>query len=90
MAMGQNPVPPVNIPIPTKTKIGGAPTPKWDPIGFDPQPYVAPQVGRGSRSVPQALVPRGWADPGRSSDRAPPGQTSGRFCEGNPLSPSVG
>ena len=30
LAMGQNPVPPVNIPIPTKTgsKIGGAPTPK--------------------------------------------------------------
>ena len=35
--MGQNPVPPVNIPIPTKIgpKMGGAPTPKWDPIGFD-------------------------------------------------------
>ena len=33
VAMGQNPVPPVNIPIPTKipTKMGGAPTPKWDP-----------------------------------------------------------
>ena len=31
MAMGQNPVPLVNIPIPTKTgsKMGGAPTPKW-------------------------------------------------------------
>ena len=40
MAMGQNPVPPVNIPIPTKigSKMGGAPTPKQDPIGFDPQP----------------------------------------------------
>ena len=35
-------VPPVNIPIPTKigSKMGGAATPKWDPIGFDPQPYV--------------------------------------------------
>ena len=20
--------------------MGGAPTPKWDPIGFDPQPYI--------------------------------------------------
>ena len=44
MAMGQNPVPPVNIPIPTEipeipTKMGGAPTPKWDPIGVDPRPY---------------------------------------------------
>ena len=33
IAMGQNqkPVPPVNIPIPTKigSKMGGAPTPKW-------------------------------------------------------------
>ena len=31
LAMGQNPVPPVNIPIPTKigSKMGGAPTPKW-------------------------------------------------------------
>ena len=39
MAMGQNPLPPVNIPIPTKigSKMGGAPTPKWDTTGFDPQ-----------------------------------------------------
>ena len=31
MAMGQNPVPAVDIPIPTKigSKMGGAPTPKW-------------------------------------------------------------
>ena len=30
-------VPPVSIPIPTKigSKMGGAPTPKWDPMGFD-------------------------------------------------------
>ena len=43
MAMGQNPVPPVNIPIPTKTgpKMGGAPSPKWDPIGFEPWPHVS-------------------------------------------------
>ena len=40
--MGQKPVPPVNIPIPTKlgSKMGGAPTPKGDPIGFDPQPHA--------------------------------------------------
>ena len=40
MVMGQNPVPPVKIPIPTKigSKMGGAPTPKWDPIDVDPQP----------------------------------------------------
>ena len=41
MAMGQDPVPPVNIPMPTLlgSKMGGAPkTPTWDPIGFDPQP----------------------------------------------------
>ena len=43
MAVGQNPVYPVNIPIPTKigSKMAGAPTPKWDPIGFDPQPNPA-------------------------------------------------
>ena len=41
LAMGQFPVPPVNMPIPTKigSKMGGAPTPKRDPIGFDPQPF---------------------------------------------------
>ena len=39
--VGQNPV---SIPIPTKMKpkIGGAPTPKWDPIDFDPQPFRKP------------------------------------------------
>ena len=33
LAMVQNHVPPVSIPIPTKigSKMGGAPTPKWDP-----------------------------------------------------------
>ena len=43
LAMGQNPVPPVNIPIPTKigSEMGGALTPKWDPIGFDPRDSVA-------------------------------------------------
>ena len=31
------PMPAVNIPIPTKigSKMGGAPTPEWDPIGLD-------------------------------------------------------
>ena len=34
VAMGQNSVPPVNIPIPTKisSKMGGAPTPKMVPL----------------------------------------------------------
>ena len=38
--MGQNPVPAANIPITTKigSKMGGAPIPKWDPIGFEPWP----------------------------------------------------
>ena len=40
MAMSQNPVNPVNIPIPTKlgSKIGGEFTcqPKWYQTGFDP------------------------------------------------------
>ena len=46
--MGQDPVPPVNIPIPTKigSKMGGAPTPKWDPIGLDPQPVGISSFGR--------------------------------------------
>ena len=48
LAMGQNPVPPVSIPIPTKigSKMGGAFTyqPKWDPIGFEPQPFVFGQL----------------------------------------------
>ena len=44
MAMGPNPVPPANIPMPTKigSKMVGEFThqPKWDPIGVDPQPNV--------------------------------------------------
>ena len=37
LAMGQKPAPAVNIPIPTTTgsKMGGAPTSQWDPVGFD-------------------------------------------------------
>ena len=40
-------VPPVNIPIPTKiwTETGGAPTPKWDPIGFDNHSQIGPALG---------------------------------------------
>ena len=42
VAMGQNPVPPANIPSPTKigSKMGGASTPNWDPIGFDNHSHV--------------------------------------------------
>ena len=44
MAMGQNPNrTPSEHPNPTtkiKPKMGGAPTPKWDPIDFDPQQHV--------------------------------------------------
>ena len=44
MAMGQNPAPPVNIPIPTRLKwVVNSSSPKWDPIGFDPQPYKEQQ-----------------------------------------------
>ena len=42
LAMGRNPNrTPSEHPNPTNgigSKMGGAPTPKWDPIGFDPQP----------------------------------------------------
>ena len=36
----------MNIPIPTKmgSKMGGAPTPKWDPIGFDPARHAGNQL----------------------------------------------
>ena len=69
MDMGQNPVPPVNIPIPIKknTKMG-APTPKWDRIGFDPQLHVkrrplhasAAEQGPNLASVVASLPPRAW------------------------------
>ena len=44
VAMGHNPnrFAPSEHPNPTTeigSNMGGAPTPKWDPIGFDPQPY---------------------------------------------------
>ena len=54
MSMGQNPIPPVNIPIPTQigSRMGGAPkTPKWDPsvltttaISKTTYPKMAPLV----------------------------------------------
>ena len=45
LAMAQNPnrFAPNERPNPTTKvgyKMGGAPTPKWDPIGFDAQPYL--------------------------------------------------
>ena len=42
MATGQKPVLPVNIPIPTKigSKMGGAPTTKWDSVGFDNHSHI--------------------------------------------------
>ena len=57
MAMGQNPVPPVNIPIPTKvSKMGGAPTPKWDTIGFDNHgQIVSLSFSRGASGARQSL-----------------------------------
>ena len=55
LAMGQNPNqnrnssehanPTTKIP----TKMGGAPTPKWDTIGFDPQPSQSRGGGRGGK-----------------------------------------
>ena len=49
MAMGQNlGYPPVNIPIPTRigSKMGGAPIPKWDPIGFEAWPNFSAERRR--------------------------------------------
>ena len=57
--MGQKPVLPVNIPILTKigSKMGGAPAPKWDPIGFDPttmsREYSAKGGGPAFRHTPR-------------------------------------
>ena len=46
MAMGQKPnrTPSEHPNLTTKigSETGGAPTPKWDPIGFDPQPHRCP------------------------------------------------
>ena len=62
MAMGQNPVPPVNIPIPTKIKpkMGSAPTPKWDPIGltYSHAKKGGAPAGHATRSIPELPKPR--------------------------------
>ena len=61
MATGQKPVPPVNIPIPTKIgpKIGGEFTyqPKWDPIGCDPRPYFSQMWLPRSKRRPHLTFP---------------------------------
>ena len=72
MAMGQNPVPPVNIPIPTKigSKTGGEFTyqPKWDPktvlttTPMSSQPQLASSSFSKSRSTTSRSMfqPRRW------------------------------
>ena len=45
MAMGQNPVPPVNTP---GSKMGGAPTPKW----FEKHPYLRRPVAMRKKGHP--------------------------------------
>ena len=64
LAMGQNPFPPVNIPIPTKigSKMGGEFTyqPKWDPIGVDPRPRY--KTTNGILGFPR-LPPELWRAP---------------------------
>ena len=32
-------------------RLGGAPSPKWDPIGFDPQPYTAEKESKRSSTT---------------------------------------
>ena len=56
---GSKSVPPVNIPIPTKigSKMGGAPTPKWDPMSFDRQPSQL-TVSKASRALATAFGPK--------------------------------
>ena len=55
--MGQNPVPPVNMPIFTKigSKMDGAPIPKWDPIGFEPWPNMRSEAHEFELVVVQML-----------------------------------
>ena len=40
MSQARTPSEHPNPPQKNGSKMGGAPTPKWDPIGFDPQPEV--------------------------------------------------
>ena len=55
VAMGQNPIP-VNIQILNKigSKMGSAPTPQWDPIGFDPQPSGYVELSLSLSGLPAA------------------------------------
>ena len=50
VAMGQNPVPPVNIPIPTKIHL-----PQNGTIGFDPQPCQNLRSSRRWQSVKRCM-----------------------------------
>ena len=60
MGGAPNPVPPVNIPIPTKigSKMGGEFTyqPKWNPIGFDD--HCQPSQRLGESDVLRRVVRR--------------------------------
>ena len=66
LAMGQKPVPPVNIPIPTKIEKWVVHLPQTGTFGFDPQPlqphrdpprwHAAPEAG-GKKAGPR---PRAW------------------------------
>ena len=83
MAMGQNPVPPVNIPIPTiiGSKMGGAPTPKWDPISLD-RPYLKTPSARlwsqkKAAAQTAAEVAPGRGAPSHGSASAPPSDAAG-------------
>ena len=89
MAMGQKSNrTPVNFPIPTKmgSKMGGAPAPKWDPIGFDPQPN---QLGTPLRNN-TVLSPRGLLA-GRTSHLSRLGRRGCAGCAGSPaqLAPAL-
>ena len=59
------------------SKMGGAPTPKWDPIGFDPQPYYAILLASGFRDA-RTL---------RNSRSSQPGSTS--LSDGGTFWPAV-
>ena len=50
-------LPPVNIPISTEigSKMGASPTPKWDPIAFDPQPFAPDHEKIRGRRLPWEL-----------------------------------
>ena len=80
MAMGQKPVPPVNIPICTKvgSKIGvNSPTPKWDPISFDNHGHIATPPTHPPKS--QVPSPAGRAPGGcRAASSASPRRSARR------------